>query len=211
MCPMVHLFVFAEGREPYMSNFIGDLKKRSYSYNRTDGGMGWLQCNPREIKLLDISVPKEALPTLLSDLSPFAYRAKNTVSDQKDKAALLAKTLRLAGNMKAIYPEFDEPVKWKEIPTIFSSLSFIKKIARVPLIGRILKHWKEKEVRKAKFIGRYLDLLARFFRPDVPEEEYKSSGEVRKMWVNVMPIGYKEDWYNPDALWSGLPKGGEMI
>lgn len=174
---MAHVFAFVEGRKTWFDLFLNDLNKRRYEYSCIDGNRRFIQPNAREIHLMNISVPKDAVPQLLSDLSPFAYRAVNTVSEQKDAAAKLAKALRVMGGFRAIYPEFDKPTKWVKVP----------------------------------FVGKYLDKVARFFREDKPFEEYKPSGELRHKWINVIPIGIKDDWCHPESEVKGLPKGGELI
>jgi len=217
---MAHVFVFVEGRQVWFDLFLNDLNKRRYEYSRVDGGTGFIQPNAREIHLMDITLPKGSIPQLMSDLSPLAYRAINTESSQKDAAEKLAKGLRVAGGFRAIYPELDEPVLVRDIPLIEPSLlKIVKKLEKIFILGWFVKRkrkklwvlWKDIKVSEVPYIGRYLDMAFRFLREDKPIEEYKSSGEVRHKWINVMPIGIKDDWHHLESELKGLPEGGELI
>ena len=217
---MVHVFVFVEGRKTWFDLFLSDLNKRRYEYRTINGGTSFIQPNSREIHLMDISIPKDAVPQLLSDLAPFAYRMDDTVSDQKDKAEMLAKGIRVAGGFKPIYPEFDKPVFVKDIIVIEPNvLKLVKRIERILVLGWFVKRkrkklwalWKDRKVIEVPYIGRYLDMAFRFLRAEKPLEEYKSSGELRHKWINVMPIGIKDDWCHPESEIGGLPAGGELI
>ena len=58
---MAHVFVLVEARDTWMDIFIGDLLKRRYPYTMQNGQVAFMQPNPREVKLFDISVSPSAL------------------------------------------------------------------------------------------------------------------------------------------------------
>jgi len=59
-------------------------------------------------------------------------------------------------------------------------------------------------------IGKVIDRFLRYFKP-AKFKGFKPSNEVRKQWVNIMPIGWKEDPKDPNSPIVNLPKGGELI
>ena len=54
-----------------MDVFLKDLNERTYHYRMNNGMEGWIHANPREVKLFDISIPEQCVPSLLNDLAPF--------------------------------------------------------------------------------------------------------------------------------------------
>lgn len=225
---MAHVFVLLEAREVWMQTFLNDLLERRYPYQMTNGNVGLIQPNPREIKLFDISLPKECIPLLMGDLAPFAHKAPRTDSPLKDKAGMVAGVIREAGGLKpfndltkAVSELEEDEIKdmtVKEAPIVgkyykklsncwFAKLPFIKKKVRV--LGYAL-------VKDLPFVGEYLNKLVRAkMRDDL--SMFKATEEVRHSWVNVMPIGWKEDPTDPTApkgkFWN-LPhtdKGGELL
>ena len=118
---MAHVFGFAEARKTWLDVFLDDLSERRYPYTMNTGQVGWIQPNVREIKLLDVSVPEECIPQLMSDLSPFASPNMSLASGSKAKAMQLAKGLRIAGGFKSLFPEEDVPILVKDIPSILPS------------------------------------------------------------------------------------------
>ena len=65
--------------------------------------------------------------------------------------------------------------------------------------------------KKIPIVGKFLNKVARTFSKWEPKEEYKASGEVRHQWVNVMPVGWKEDQKDPKSTMFWLPTGGELV
>ena len=73
---------------------------------------------------------------------------------------------------------------------------------------------------KVPKIGKLLNKIANIFIEPKLVEEYHSSGEIRRAWANVIPIGWKEDPAEPieegknSPYFNMLPKtkrGGELL
>jgi len=175
---MAHVFVLVEARELWMDCFLNDLLKRRYSYPTIRGGEGWVQPNPREIKLFDISVPEACVPSLMSDLAPFA-RERSTQSSKKNKANMLAKTIQSMSGMKPIYPDEASPILWKDVPSFIPSFGKvfdlidnppfeIPKISDIPKVQGIISEiedipsnipyisWFLNKIEKIPYIGKRL-------------------------------------------------------
>jgi len=156
---MAHVFVLAEARECWMNAFIIDLTERRYQFRMANGKLGFIQPNIREVKLFDISVPEQCVPSLMADLSPFA---KDT-SRLRGLANLFAKLLRKVVRLRDIYDTYHSPKEG-----YFTKLK-----------NYIFESLKLKEKPK--------------------QEEYQPTFEIRKRWVNIIPIGWAEDKFVPDA------------
>ncbi len=65
-------------------------------------------------------------------------------------------------------------------------------------------------VVKIPVVGKFLNKIVMLFKTE-PVLDYETSGELRHQWVNVMPIGWKEDNYDPTSTMRYLPKGGELV
>lgn len=86
-------------------------------------------------------------------------------------------------------------------------------IARVARLIGGLKPFKpipDSWVVRIPFVGKFLNKIVKLFKTE-PALDYKASGEVRHQWINVMPIGWKEDNYDPSSDMRYLPKGGELV
>jgi hypothetical protein len=105
---MAHVFVVIEGRELWVNLFLEDLLKRRYSYPMMNGMTGYIEPNPREIRLFDITIPEASVPQLMSDLAPFS---KNT-SLLRGKAYFLRKLVLMFGKLKPVDEEL-YPFEWK--------------------------------------------------------------------------------------------------
>ncbi len=99
---MAHAFVLVEGRKLWLDLFIEDLTERRYAHQMADGTLGAIQPNVREVKLLDISIPEQCLPSLMSDLAPYA---KDT-SRLRGLANTFANTIRKVTKLHSIYDSY---------------------------------------------------------------------------------------------------------
>ena len=166
---MAHVFLLVEGRELWMDIFLNDLLKKRYFYKRGDGQSGYIQPNPREIKIFDVSLNEQCIPALMNDLTPFA----NNTTKLRGKAHILSETLRNVAGLHSIYdlPPFPD-----------------KKTA---LKNRILELFR---LKKAEV-----------------KDEYKPTFDVRKRWVNIIPVGWAEDKKVGSAERPLYPVGGELV
>lgn len=141
---MAHVLCLVEARREWMDLFISDLTRRSYPYTAVNGQQLSMQVNPREVKLLDISIPEECIHYLMEDLAPCV----DTLSTAKKKGWILSKLIRRLTGLK-------------------------------PLNHKV-----------------------------------KPSQQIRKQWVNVLPIGWREDKVDPRKERPFLPLkngGGELV
>lgn len=168
---MAHVFVLAEGRELWMDLFLSDLLKRRYPYKMNNGMLGYIQPNPREVKLFDISVPEQCIPSLMSDL---ASGYANNDTKLRGVAHRISGTIRELAGLHSI----------NTLPPIIE-LTFWKKVKKLVLM--VLGRWEEERI------------------------DYQPTHEVRCKWLNIIPMGWKEDHKNPEDTRAMLPYGSELL
>lgn len=95
---MAHVFVLAEARPLWMNLMLHDLEHRWYPHRTKQGSTSVCQCNPREVKLFNFSLPEDCIPMLLDDLAPYT----DDKSFMQGRAALAAKSLRALMGLKPI-------------------------------------------------------------------------------------------------------------
>jgi hypothetical protein len=110
---MAHVVTAVEGPQIWYDAFLYDLENRQYTYRGTSGLVGIIGPNIREIHLLDITVPEQNLPDLLSDLAPYV----DARTSQKKSALFVQKGLWLAGKLS----NFFKGVKLKTVPNAKAS------------------------------------------------------------------------------------------
>ena len=65
-------------------------------------------------------------------------------------------------------------------------------------------------VVKIPLVGKGLNKIVKLFKTE-PALDYKPTYELRKMWTNVVAIGWKKDNFDPKSTLRYLPKGGELV